>query len=71
VEFHPDGTCVASCSQDQTIKIWDLRTNNLLQHYPAHTDNINQIAFHPSGNYLISASKDSTLKVEIQSKELN
>lgn len=33
VEFHPSGTCIAAASSDATIKIWDIRTNKLLQHY--------------------------------------
>ena len=23
--FHPDGTCIASASDDRSVKIWDLR----------------------------------------------
>jgi WD40 repeat protein len=26
VRFHPDGTCVAGCSTDKSIKIWDIRS---------------------------------------------
>lgn len=63
VAFHPDGTCVASCSADNTIKLWDVRTNQLLQHYPAHADTVNSISFHPTGNFLLSSSNDATLKV--------
>lgn len=63
VEFHPDGTCIASASADQTIKVWDIRTNRLLQHYPAHADQVNCISFHPSGGYLLSGSNDTSLKV--------
>lgn len=63
VAFHPDGTAIASASADQTIKVWDLRTQRLLQHYPAHTESVNCISFHPSGGYLLSGSNDNTLKV--------
>lgn len=63
VKFHPDGTCVASGSQDKNIKIFDIRSNRLLQHYDAHNEQVNSIAFHPSGKYLISTSNDATLKV--------
>lgn len=63
VAFHPDGTCVASCSADQTIKIFDLRSNQLLQHYNAHNDVVHSIDFHTSGNYLISAGGDETIKI--------
>ena len=46
VAFHPDGTCVAAGSADMTIKLWDLRSNTLLQHYPAHGDAVSGISFH-------------------------
>lgn len=32
-EFHPSGTCIAAAGTDATVKIWDIRTNKLLQHY--------------------------------------
>lgn len=41
---------------DNTIKMWDVRTHQLLQHYKAHTGPVTNIAFHPSGNFLISSS---------------
>lgn len=41
VRFHPDGTCVASASSDRSIKIFDLRSNRLLQHYDAHQESVN------------------------------
>lgn len=33
VDFHPSGTCIASAGTDSTVKVWDIRTNKLLQHY--------------------------------------
>jgi len=33
VAFHPSGTCIAAASTDSTVKVWDIRTNKLLQHY--------------------------------------
>lgn len=63
VKFHPDGTCVASCGSDKKIKIFDVRSHRLLQHYDAHTDLINTVSFHPQGTYLISTSNDSTMKI--------
>ena len=68
VRFHPDGTCIASASSDNTISVWDVRSNQMLQHYTAHTAPVTSLAFHPSGNFLISASLDSTLKVRSEHK---
>lgn len=36
--MNPDGTCVASVSHDRTIKLWDLRTHQILQHHEAHDE---------------------------------
>ena len=37
VAFHPSGTCIAAASTDSTVKVWDIRTNKLLQHYTGFT----------------------------------
>jgi len=37
VAFHPSGTCIAAASTDSTVKVWDIRTNKLLQHYTGET----------------------------------
>ncbi len=31
--FHPSGTLIASASTDRSIKVFDIRTHKLLQHY--------------------------------------
>ena len=48
---------------DKTIKIWDIRSQRLIQHYDAHTEECNQIDFHANGRYLLSSSNDQTLKI--------
>ena len=45
------------------MKIWDIRSQRLIQHYDAHSGDVNQIDFHPNGRYLLSSSTDSTLKI--------
>lgn len=33
VDFNPSGTCVASSGSKNTVKLWDIRTNKLLQNF--------------------------------------
>lgn len=60
----PDGTRLASSSQDGTIKIWDLTTGNELQILLGHgPGGVNSVAYSPDGKHLATASDDRTVKV--------
>lgn len=43
--------------------MYDLRSNQLLQHYNAHKGRVNEISFHPTGLYMASCSDDSKVKI--------
>lgn len=45
--FNTDGTALISGSADKSIKIWDTRSHQLLQHYAAHDDSVTSISLHP------------------------
>ena len=61
--FHKEGNCVASGSSDKTIKMWDVRSHLLIQHYAAHDSAVTSLSLHDSGYYLLSASRDSTMRI--------
>jgi hypothetical protein len=63
VEFLKDGQTVAACSADRSLKLWDVRSHQLIQHYPAHTSGVTALSIHPSGNYALTSSKDSSLRI--------
>lgn len=74
VAFHPSGTIIASASTDKSIKLFDIRTHKLIQHYgDAHAcendggaaqGGVNSIGFGGrSGEWLVSTGMDGLVKV--------
>lgn len=66
--FSNDNKTVGSLCFSNTIRIWDMNTNDscILK---GHTSFVHSIDFSPDGNYLISASSDSTIKIwDVRSK---
>jgi WD40 repeat protein len=61
--FSPDGARLATGSYDQTIKIWDTATGQLLRTLEGHTYVISSVAFSPDGRLLASSSRDKTVKI--------
>lgn len=33
VDFHPSGTCIAAAGTDNSVKVWDIRSHKMIQHY--------------------------------------
>ena len=62
-KFNSDGTCLASCSTDKKVKLYDLRCKRLIQNYDAHGEPVTKIDFHPKNNYMITTSLDSKIKI--------
>ncbi|MDM3852897.1 MAG: hypothetical protein PT119_23670 [Aphanizomenon gracile PMC627.10] len=62
VAFSPDGQTLASGSEDKTIKLWNVKTGNLLQTLIGHSDTVS-VAYSPDGQTLASGSNDYTIKL--------
>ncbi|MBW4495166.1 MAG: hypothetical protein KME26_19175 [Oscillatoria princeps RMCB-10] len=62
VSFSPDGSMIASASDDQTVKLWNLN-GKLLNTLKGHSDQIWIISFSPDSQIIASASLDKTVKL--------
>jgi WD40 repeat protein/GTPase SAR1 family protein len=63
VAVSPDGTWVASGSDDKTVKIWDLETGEYRATLEGHTDMVNAVAITPDGKRILSGSDDHTVLI--------
>ncbi|APA11275.1 hypothetical protein sscle_07g060450 [Sclerotinia sclerotiorum 1980 UF-70] len=63
VAFSPDGTKVASGSQDDTIRLWDAMTGESLQTLEGHSRSVSSVAFSPDGTKVASGSEDKTIRL--------
>merc|ERR1711964_224586 len=58
VAYSPDGTTLASASDDGTIRLWDAASGLELQTLSGHNGPISSVAYSPDGTTLASASHD-------------
>lgn len=64
IDLNADGWHAATGSEDNTVKIWDLRQRRCIYTVPAHTNLVSTVHFErDNGRYLLTASYDGTCKI--------
>ncbi len=63
VAYSRDGKRLASCGDDQTIRVWDLETRRTAHTLHGHVSGVLCVAFSPDGRRLVSGGSDSTLRL--------
>lgn len=61
--FHPRGSLLATASEDETVKVWDLASGEEKLTILGHSAKVYSVAFSPDGERLATASRDKTVKV--------
>ncbi|KAJ7301120.1 hypothetical protein DFH08DRAFT_120895 [Mycena albidolilacea] len=64
VVFSPDGTCIVSGSDDNTVRVWDAETQTKVgAPLEGHKNRVTSVAFSPDGTHIVSGSYDNTLRM--------
>ncbi|HUR54553.1 MAG TPA: hypothetical protein VMZ71_10500, partial [Gemmataceae bacterium] len=76
VAVSPDGKTIASCGNDNTVKLWTAADGTPLGTLEGHTSHVYNVAFHPDGKHLASCDlkgvvKDWDLKAGVTAREFD
>ena len=63
IAYSPDGTRVATGSNDNTVILWDAASGDNMKTLSGHQNNVNAVVFSGDGKYLLSGSNDNSLSI--------
>ncbi|KDR80106.1 hypothetical protein GALMADRAFT_242343 [Galerina marginata CBS 339.88] len=63
VQFHHEMPWILSCSDDQTIRIWNSTSRQCIAVLTGHSHYVMSAQFHPKEDWIVSSSQDQTVRV--------
>ena len=63
VAYSPDGLTLASGSEDNTVRLWNVQNGQHKLTLEGHEDAVTSVVFSPNGGTLASGSKDTTIRL--------
>jgi ribosome assembly protein 4 len=71
LQFSPDGTMIASCGADKSVKLWNANDGKFITTFRGHVAAVYHVSWSLDSRMLVSGSRDSTLKLwSVATKEL-
>lgn len=61
--FSPDGTAIATVTNDKIVHVWNAATGTELFQIPAQEQYVNGITYSPDGKYLVTENADDMLHI--------
>ncbi|KAK7451772.1 general transcription repressor [Stygiomarasmius scandens] len=61
--FSPDGKYLATGSEDQQIRVWDIRKKQIRNIFAGHQQEVYSLHFSQDGRFVISGSGDRTVRI--------
>ena len=63
IAFSPDGTTLASGSDEGPVHLWDVQTGTQIHRLTGHTDSVESVAFSPDGTTLASGDGGGRIRL--------
>lgn len=63
LHVHPSDTMLATCGNDNLVKLWSLPDLKPIRTFEGHTSHVYNVAFHPTQPMVVSADQKGTVKV--------
>ncbi|EFC42976.1 PRP19/PSO4 pre-mRNA processing factor [Naegleria gruberi] len=63
IQFHPDGLLFGTGLQNNAVKIWDVKSQQVAATLQGHSGEVTSLSFSENGYYLASSSKDKTVRI--------
>lgn len=63
IQFSPDGSMIASCSADKSVKLWNALDGKFITTFRGHVAAVYHVSWSLDSRMLVSGSKDTTLKL--------
>jgi WD40 repeat protein len=63
VQYSPDGSLLATGSDDKSIRLWDAKKGTLLRTLTGHQERVTRLVFSPDGKKLVSGADDNSIRL--------